>query len=320
MDFRTKKTYTDIPLVTIGVLSYNYSQYIDAALNSLLLQTYPNIELIIVDDKSEEDSAAKISRWIKDNDLKCTFIQNEKNQGITKVSNLIVSKAKGKYLSLFATDDIMLPEKIERQVNILEEAGEEYGLCYANTQTMDEDGVMTGYFVSPEKFVINEGDILERYVFGKVPFATPSTLIRRSVYDKIGLYEERILIEDYNLWLRLFACFKVKYCDYPCLIYRVKKESGIWNRWGANKNERYFHDRIISNHDALKFIDNEKVRKFLESKISQYLKSLAYNKSRYTKKLIKLLVQNGYYKIPAKVLVLEGLNSIKTKKEAAAAL
>src|SRR3982751_3665251 len=137
-DFRTKKAY-DQPLVTIGVLCYNYSRYIEAALSSLLEQTYPFIELIIVDDCSTELSVPAIKNWIADNNIHCTFIQNKKNLGITKVSNMLVKKAKGKYISLFATDDIMLPEKIAKQVKILEETGEEYGMCYANVETMDEE-------------------------------------------------------------------------------------------------------------------------------------------------------------------------------------
>jgi glycosyltransferase involved in cell wall biosynthesis len=317
MDFRSGKVNSDLPLVTIGVLSYNYAQYIIDALNSLLQQTYLNIELIIVDDASSDNSRVLIEEWIRQNNIHCTYIMNEENLGITKVSNIIVNKAKGKYLSLFATDDLMLPEKIARQVEILEQAGEEYGMCYSNVDTMDEEGKSLGPFIK-SSFNKLEGDVLEAYVFNQLSFATPSALIRKSVYERVGLYEERILIEDYNFWLRVFACYKVNCCDYPCLAYRVKKESQIWDKWAANKNERYYHDRIISNFDALKFITNDKVKKQLQSKISQYLKTLSANQSNYTKPLITVLLKNGYYKIPAKVLLAEGLNSLTTKKSALA--
>ncbi len=165
MDFRTGKFFNALPLVTIGVLSYNYSQYIEDALNSLLTQTYPFIELIIIDDCSTESSTSeKIKSWISVNNIQCTFIQNKKNLGITKVSNMLIERAKGKYISLFATDDIMLPEKIERQVKILEEAGEEYGMCYANAATMDEEGENTG--LCNPGMQIFEGNVLRPYVFG----------------------------------------------------------------------------------------------------------------------------------------------------------
>src|SRR3954447_17643513 len=97
IDFRKRKHTDNNPLVTIGVLSYNYSLYIEDALNSLLTQTYPLIELIIIDDCSTEKFTCEIiENWIKVNNIQCTFIRNPKNLGITKVSNMLVQKAKGK--------------------------------------------------------------------------------------------------------------------------------------------------------------------------------------------------------------------------------
>jgi glycosyltransferase involved in cell wall biosynthesis len=292
-DFRTGKSFNDLPLVTIGVLSYNYSQYIEAALNSLLTQTYPFIELIIVDDCSTELSVPEtIKNWIADNNIHCTFIQNKKNLGITKVSNILVKKAKGKYLSLFATDDIMLPKKIERQVKILEEAGEEYGMCYANVETMNEAGERTGLY-NPDMNTF-EGNVLYSYVSGNLPFATPSCLIRKSVYNRTGLYDERVLIEDYNFWLRLMACYKVKYCDYPCLVYRIKNYWGVHDELMKNNRERYYRDRILSNQQALKFVQDKKVKLHLKLKIEQYLKTLAVHNSHSFKHTLLFLLRNGY--------------------------
>jgi len=301
MDFRTGKIINGVPLVTIGVLSYNYSSYVIAALNSLIAQTYPFIELIIVDDNSKEDTPAMIDRWIRENNIHCTFIKNEKNIGITPVSNKIISLAKGKYISLFAIDDEMLPRKIELQVKMLEDAGEEYGVCYANVHTMDEVGNPLGYYIEKNKFKVIEGDVLRPYVFGELKFCTPSSLIRTAIYAKTGPYDPRVLYEDYNFWLRAFALFKVKYCDYPCLLYRVKATSPIIEAWKVNKSERYLRDRVLSNHQALSYINDNKVKVFLKKKITQYLKALSANKSGYVKELISFLLKKGYWNIPARV-------------------
>jgi glycosyltransferase involved in cell wall biosynthesis len=302
-DYRTGKMYDNMPLVTIGVLSYNYARYIQLALESLLTQTYPFIELIIIDDHSTDTSVDIIKDWIASHNIICTFIQNEKNYGITKVSNQIVNLAKGKYLNLFATDDIMLPEKIERQVALLEEAGEQYGMCYANVDTMDEEGLPLGLNVQNKEAFFPEGDVLSDYINRRFLFATPSGLIRKSVYEKVGMYDERVLIEDYNFWLRLFACYKVKYCSYPCLIYRKKKHSEIFDKWNANNNERYYRDRIISNFEGLRLIKNPEVRSFLKSKISQYLKSLYVYKSKHAQEMTIFLLKKGYYSIPIRPIV-----------------
>ncbi len=303
MDFRTKTIRTDLPLVTIGVLSYNYSNYIKEALNSLLLQVYPNIELIIIDDCStERETVSFIEKWIAANDIHCTFIQNEINQGICKVSNTIISLSKGKYVSLFATDDIMLPEKIERQVEILEEAGESFGMCYANALTIDENGDRLGYYGRIGHQYKPEGDVLEKFVFHEFGFATPVALIRKSVYEKTGLYDERVLYEDYNFWLRLFAISKAKYCNYPCLMYRLKRKSAIFDEWNKNNKERYYRDRILSNLQGIHFTTNKRVRHYLSSKIRQYLKALSANRSFYLKDIIVYLLLHGFIQIPLKVL------------------
>jgi glycosyltransferase involved in cell wall biosynthesis len=301
MDFRTNKSIDNLPLVTIGVLSYNYSQYIEDALNSLLAQTYPFIELIIVDDCSTEDTTCpKIASWIYRNNIHCRFIKNKKNLGITKVSNMLVQMAKGKYISLFATDDIMLPEKIERQVRILEDAGEHYGMCYANVETMDEQGNRTGLY-NPEMKTY-EGDVLFQYVTGNLPFSTPSSLIRKRVYDKIGLYDERVLIEDYNFWLRLMACYKVKYSEYPCLVYRIKKFSAVHNELMQNNRQRYYRDRILSNEQAMKYIKDARVRRELRRKIEQYLKMIALHNNDLFRVMFFYLLKSGYLCIPLKIL------------------
>lgn len=302
MDFRNIVHDDKLPLVTIGMSSYNYSGYIQDALNSLLGQTYSNIELIIIDDCSVDNSVKIIHEWIVANKLACTFIVHDANCGITKTSNELVKLAKGKYISLFASDDVMLPEKIERQVQLLETAGEEYGMCYAIAQTMDENGNKTGYYNEVQPHY--EGDMLEYFVRGWLTFATPTSLIRMSVYQSIGFYDERMLLEDYDFWLRLFARYKAKYCDYPSIIYRVKKHSAVFDDWRKNNNERYYYDRILSNFKVLSYIkDNVKLKEHLQNKISQYLKALEASRSVYAPKMIKHLLKHGYFRIPVKVIL-----------------
>ncbi len=304
LNFLKQLLQQNLPLVTIGVSSYNYSKYIEDALTSLLTQTYKNIELIIIDDCSSDNCPQKIEKWIRENNVDCTYIHHEKNLGITKTSNEFVKLAKGKYITLFATDDIMLPERIERQVKILEAAGEEYGMCYALPELIDEEDNPIEQW-RKKFFTVCEGDVLAEYVKRSFWFNTPTTLIRTSVYAKIGLYDERVLIEDYNFFIRLVACYKVKYCDYPCIQYRLKKQSGIFNQWKKNNYERYFYDRILSNFQALKFIKRNKERTYIKEKITQYLKCLALYNSRYFLKVSFYLIRNRYLKIPPKLFLIK---------------
>lgn len=303
MDFRTKQIYTSIPLVSIGMSSYNYARYINDALNSLLTQTYPFVELIIADDYSTDNSVEIIEAWVKENNIHCTFIKHEVNKGITKTLNELVTRSSGKYFVMFASDDIMLPERIERQVDILENAGEEYGMCYANPQYIDEDGNSLG--CEEKSTIFTEGDALKFFIERQFGFAAPSVTIRKSVYDKIGLYNEDILIEDYNFFLRVVACYKLKYCPYPCILYRKKRESPIFNKWSDNNFDRYFFDRIISNHQAMAFIKDKVAASYLNEKISQYLKCLAVYNSPSFFKIASYLLKRGYFKIPPKFIAIK---------------
>ena len=312
MDFRTGNIIDKIPLVTIGVSSYNYSMYIEAALDSVLAQTYQNMELIIIDDCSTDNCPQIIENWIEKKQVHCTYIRHEQNFGITKTSNEFVKLAKGKYLCLFATDDIMLPRKIEQQTLLLEAAGEEYGMCYANVQLMDEAGNDIGIYDKEKRTI--EGDALEAFVFGDLQFATPSALIRMSIYAQAGLYDERVLYEDYNFWLRVLALYKIKYCNYPCLIYRIKQQSAIYNSWVENNKERYYYDRVLSNSQALSYTRNKKVRMHLQQKISQYLKALSATDSALFTDLFKYLLKNGYYKLPYRSFIKRKAEHLFVKK------
>src|SRR6476469_434638 len=137
INFKNEKLEEQKPLVTVGITSYNYERFIEASLHSVMIQTYRNIEVILVDDCSQDSCPAIIKHWIEQNNLICKYIQHQDNMGITKTLNEIVSHARGKYITFLATDDIMLPERVERQVAELEDAGESYGMCYANALTMD---------------------------------------------------------------------------------------------------------------------------------------------------------------------------------------
>lgn len=301
IDFRKGDLAGNEVLVTIGVLSYNYATYLELALDSLLNQTYPYIELIIIDDGSTDGCPQIIEKWITQNNIHCIYIKHEANLGITRTSNEIVKLSKGKYLTLFATDDVMLPERIEKQVLLLEEAGESFGMCYADCEFIDEDGNSLGR--RNDGGIIYEGDVLEAYVTRDFGFTTPTSLIRRTVFDRIGFYDERVLIEDYNLFLRLVACFKVKYCTYPCILYRIKKKpSRIFEKWEEHNRERYYHDRILSNSRALKFINSKNASRYLKKKIVQYLKSLAINDSKYFYPLFIMQLANGNFMLPYKAV------------------
>ena len=142
------------PLVSIVAICFNHSSFLLATLNSILNQTYKNIELIIIDDCSTDDSVSIIEQWIALNDVKCRFIAQAVNKGLCTNLNVGLSFCKGEYYQSIACDDLMKPEKIEKQVAFLEQSSQNVQMVCSNFETIDSDGncLSKAYFKSDFKF------------------------------------------------------------------------------------------------------------------------------------------------------------------------
>lgn len=226
MDFRTRTT-SDQPLVSIGVLSYNYAAYVLDTLDSIYNQTYPHIEFFIVDDCSTDESVELIQQWIEDNNVDCHLIVHPVNKGRNTAINTILDKAKGKYMVLFASDDEMNPRRIEEQVNLMEKAGEDYSVCYSDAALMNEQGEPRGLFSEKVKSPFLSGNVFEEYYFERFYMAAPTIMFRKSIYDKVGLYDPRLTAEDYDMWMRILPVAKVIHCEYIGTKYRIREKQNL---------------------------------------------------------------------------------------------
>lgn len=222
-----------MPLVTMIVLCYNQARFAVETLESVKAQTYKNTELIIIDDCSSDDSVAVITRWLRENnDARCTFIPHQKNQGICKSLNEALARTTGKYISMIASDDIWLPDKIERQVAIMESQPESVGVLYSDAFVIDENGKLApGLLIASSNYWrlpnMPQGQVLDTLLRGNfVP--GPTSLIRRSCYEKVGFYDENLPWEDWDMWLRIARHFSFVYSANPFAKYRVHEKS-LWH-------------------------------------------------------------------------------------------
>jgi glycosyltransferase involved in cell wall biosynthesis len=205
------------PLVSTIVLSYNQSRFVLETLESVKAQTYKATQLIIVDDCSLDDSVATIDHWLQESGIHCEFIRHKKNQGICKSLNEALAVANGKYISMVASDDVWLSDKIQCQVEIMESQPDNVGVLYSDALEIDEDGlVLPGlliatYWKLPE---MPQGQVLNTLLQGNfIPGLT--TLIRRSCYDKVGLYDETLPWEDWDMWMRIARHYLFVYSPKP---------------------------------------------------------------------------------------------------------
>jgi glycosyltransferase involved in cell wall biosynthesis len=180
-----------------------------------------------MDDCSKDNSVELIQEWVKNNKVECSFVAHTQNQGVCRTFNEAIKLSKGKYISLIATDDTWLPDKISRQVEIMESMPEIVGVLYSDAYQIDEIGQrLPSMFIAEHRQfdAAPEGNILEQLIEDNfIPAMT--TLIRRSVYDRVGLYDENLAFEDWDFWLRTARNFHFAYSQVPSANYRVVNSS-----------------------------------------------------------------------------------------------
>lgn len=313
MDFRTRKI-SDQPLVSIVVLSYNYADYVLDTLDSIYTQTYPHIEFFIIDDGSTDESVELINQWIEDNSVDVNFIVHRLNKGRNTALNTFLRQAKGKYVVMFASDDEMNPRRIEEQVKLMEQVGEEYAVCYSDAELMNEESRPRGFFSDKVGSPFLTGNVFEAYYFEKFFIAAPTTMFRKSVYDKVGLYDTRLTAEDYDMWMRILPVAKVVCCDYVGTKYRIKENQSFTPSRQFNLQQWYHKDRIIIYRKLVALLRHlgkwPNIQEAASRKISYHLIQLKKLKSPYFSQMLTFLLKNAYYKIPVARLVRMQLNQL----------
>lgn len=178
-------------LVSIITPSYNSEKLISQTIKSALEQTYQNWEMIIVDDMSPDNANEIIKNYIlKDSRIK--LIKLEKNGGPAKARNRAIEEASGRYIAFLDADDMWLPEKLEKQIQFMEENN--LAITYSSYLTVDENGNEINTRIAKQKITYN--DMLKTNHIGNLT----------GIYDckKIGkYYMDDVGHEDYTLWLKI---------------------------------------------------------------------------------------------------------------------
>lgn len=217
------------PLVTIGIPNYNYAHYIKEALDSVAAQTYSNIELIIVDDCSTDNSIILIENWMTNysGNIAINFIKNECNLGLTGSCNVILRNAKGEYLQILDADDIFLPENISKKIEVVNEnESNNIALVYSNMKLINDSGkIINDNYLNKIGYDENnmpEGDVFQE-LFNFNFIAYP--LINITFAREAGGFDESQQVHDYYLWLKLAEKYEVKYCPGKYALYRIHNAS-----------------------------------------------------------------------------------------------
>jgi glycosyltransferase involved in cell wall biosynthesis len=205
------------PSITVLLSTYNDAHFLPEAINSIFTQSFPDFELLIIDDGSTDGTADWLARLT---DPRLRVLRNPSNRGLTFSLNRGLDAARGRYVARMDADDLAEPRRLAAQFAFME-ANPDVGIVGSSRTLIDEAGRFIAEACS------TEGDLAIRWkcLLGS-PFAHPTVMLRRSVLERHGLrYREVPRAEDFDLWPRLLAHTRGANLPQPLLQYRLRERS-----------------------------------------------------------------------------------------------
>ena len=266
-----------LPIVSVVCSCYNHKDYIIETLNAVVNQTYKNIELIVVDDCSHDNSVQVINEWLIDFP-NVQFIQNPKNLGLNKSFNQAVKMSKGAYLIDLAADDLMLPNFVEDLMTVfLSENKQELALAFGNASEINENGEVLATIIGAEMVPKVHKAIAKGYypyLLGDSKYiCSVSAMYNRTVFEELGGYDENLHFEDFDFWLRATRNYKIAFIE-KMLIHKIVLENSMGSGFhvrkkASNKLQESFYKIVMS---AYKTAENKDEYKALLLRISTQAK------------------------------------------------
>ncbi|MBX3721877.1 MAG: glycosyltransferase [Turneriella sp.] len=243
------------PLVSVMMAAYNAEDFIKAAIESIFSQTYKNWELVILNDGSTDRTKEVIHSF---QDLRLKYFENQSNMGLVYTRNRIISLCKGEYLAVLDSDDVAYPDRLEKEVQFLEQHSA-FGLVGSSIEMIDAEGALTGgVWDLPAK-----DDEIATILFFHNNFAHSTVMYRKSLLPTPAYREGFAPAEDYDLWVRLCQSCSAHNFQKPLVAYRVHGTNTSFSDIG----------RLIA---AEKKIIHENAERLLNSELSTEQAQLLY--------------------------------------------
>lgn len=206
------------PTVSVIIPSYNRETGLRRAIQSVLVQTFKDIEIIVVDDASIVDTEKVVGDF---DDKRIRFIRHEKNKGLAGTKNTGIRMARGQYITFLDDDDEYLKKKIEQQFEILEESPPTVGLVYCGIIYQTDEGRYLGV-KRPGKKIWDTADHMER--------SGPTPLVKKTCFEKVGLFDENFRsFEDWDMWFRMSHHYEFRWCTEPLYIVHTGSPGQLTN-------------------------------------------------------------------------------------------
>lgn len=234
------------PLVSVIVPCYNHQHYVEECLRSVFKQSYTNFELIVIDDGSKDDSPNIIDKLQQE--FQFSFVKQQ-NIGLSATLNKAITQyAKGDYIAILASDDYWHPKKLQKQVDFIFR-NEQYAMIYSSAFIVNNNSEIVSQF-EHQRLTIEPN--FENIILNRAGIPALTALIKREIFDKVGLFDEKLAMEDWDMWLRISYQHKIGYLPEKLAYYRMHDSNissklalmlqnrlAIVDKWKVKKNDSY---------------------------------------------------------------------------------
>ncbi|MFV7706699.1 glycosyltransferase [Shewanella algae] len=236
------------PLVSILIPVFNHSKFVLDCLNSMLTIDYQNIELVICDDGSTDDSYSKVKTWLESNSSVRAKLFTQENQGVCKTLNRLIKESSGEYLALCASDDCLTPDSIKLRVLALQQHPNKLAVI-GDALLIDQESNVIARSAMKYLYKTNyyrlQTDLISELIF-RWSVVGPSLLINKDAYNQIGLYDEGLRVEDRDFYLRLLKENNLIFIPEIVSCYRI--HTGNASRKSKAARLVVFKDVAVSNY------------------------------------------------------------------------
>jgi glycosyltransferase involved in cell wall biosynthesis len=222
------------PLVSVLVPLFNQAHFVSECLDSIAQSHYPNLEIVVINDASTDDSHDVVQRWREKNTRRpFKYLQHSVNCGVCKTLNDGLQIAEGEFIALLASDDVLLANGIRDRVTFLNEHPDKlavFGDCHVIDilgAKMFESGILE-YAHMPKELLQIDELILYVLVFDWA-LPGPGFMARREMYRQVGFYDEELPIDDWDMYLRVAATGHLGFLPMFVAKYRVHPKSMVRN-------------------------------------------------------------------------------------------
>lgn len=241
------------PRVTLVAACYNHARFLRDCLSSIAAQTVDAYDLIVVDDASTDGSQDLIRATIQELRLDARIIFHTSNRGICATFNAALAEVRTPFVAFLSTDDVLMPTRLEHQVDLLDALGPDVAFVYSDMPVIDGAGERTGdHFYGPSmpnRYRTGREEMYRELLGGNF-IAAPSAMMRTEALRAVGGYDERLVYEDYDVWCKLTREYRVGFDDQETVLYR---------RDGAEGDHASLSDELQSARRAIYLLTNVRI-------------------------------------------------------------